>query len=242
MNSRAPEPFLSWLGAAFIVAAFLAYLFLTTPSEVVLCRGDENCFRDWIGALSGWAGLSAALLTIRVMSRQLREQQVHTAYLRGDVNPTIYATREIRWVGLQAFAKVDVVVMNLNRRPLRMGRLEWATSDASVAISIAGVTVGAQHESKMLSEQIQHNFVHETVPGHEPGGRPTTSKVHCHVWRGDQLARLPTSDQHWEEIRVRIKLRCELLDSKEVPLILEAETIFDVAVGAAQQEDTVFEI
>ncbi len=82
-----PPCFWDWLGPFVLMAVFIAYLFLSTPSEIVLCRGEQNCFREWLGALSGWFAGVAAFATITLLWRQLLAQQRQTDYSVGDAVP-----------------------------------------------------------------------------------------------------------------------------------------------------------
>ncbi|WP_085026866.1 hypothetical protein [Ensifer aridi] len=64
--------FWDWLGPFILMAAFIAYLFLTSANEIVMCRqDDDNCFREWVSALSGWFAGAAAVVTILFLVRQI---------------------------------------------------------------------------------------------------------------------------------------------------------------------------
>ncbi|MEN5103806.1 hypothetical protein [Brucella anthropi] len=58
------------------------------------CLGAETkCFREWIGALSGWAGAAAAAITLIVLYQQIEDQRKQTAYAIGEANPDFLIER-----------------------------------------------------------------------------------------------------------------------------------------------------
>ncbi len=115
-----PASFWDWLGPFILMAVFIAYLFLSTPSEVVLCRGEGNCFREWVGAMSGWAAAAAAALTIGVLVRQVQAQQAQTDFTLGDAEPTFDAVQHVR-----SDSKVVIRIVNWNRRSLVLREIEF---------------------------------------------------------------------------------------------------------------------
>ena len=72
------------LFAGLILGLVIAH----SKSVPVLCSvEDANCFREWVSALSGWAGGAAALIaaffTVRVFLRQLREsREQHEEFMK----------------------------------------------------------------------------------------------------------------------------------------------------------------
>ena len=85
------------------------------------CLGAETqCFRDWVGALSGWiaaaGALIAALLTIRRLKDQITDQKMQTKHLMGDGLPIL----EFNKIG----DKAKITIKNYNRRRLKLTSIE----------------------------------------------------------------------------------------------------------------------
>lgn len=77
-----PANIWDWLGPLALVTIFICYLFLSTSSEISLCEG-ANCLREWLAALSGWAALGAAIVTLSVMREQVEDQRRQTDFRTG---------------------------------------------------------------------------------------------------------------------------------------------------------------
>lgn len=65
--------------AAAVLAILSAFLFLFLWGRDAFCSvaNDEHCFREWVSALGGWAALAAAIPTIFVLYRQVRDADRH---------------------------------------------------------------------------------------------------------------------------------------------------------------------
>ena len=118
MDFRPPHHVMAWLGPVILTKVFIWIAILTPEmrSAIVsgVCAESDNCMTDWVGALSGWAALAGALLTIGVMRDQLQEQRRQTSFELGDGLPTIAATR----FGYDEIGKLTVQLINWNRRAI----------------------------------------------------------------------------------------------------------------------------
>lgn len=122
-----PASFWDWLGPLTLMAVFIAYLHLSTSSEIVLCRGDANCFREWLSALSGWVAaagaLFAAMWTVGPLRQQVREAQRQTDFLLGDAEPEFVLLRQ------QNQGEVVLRITNWNRRNVIVNRVRCVEPD-----------------------------------------------------------------------------------------------------------------
>lgn len=58
------------------------------------CQAAEvACFREWVGALSGWAGAFAAAITLIVLYEQIADQRKQTSYAIGEADPDFLVER-----------------------------------------------------------------------------------------------------------------------------------------------------
>ncbi|CDX15997.1 exported hypothetical protein [Mesorhizobium sp. SOD10] len=68
------------LGIALgFLGAFAALIWLNGAAHLGYCATDESygaCFREWIGALSGWAATFAAVITVLLLLRQLMDARL----------------------------------------------------------------------------------------------------------------------------------------------------------------------
>lgn len=77
-----------------------------------------SCFREWVGALSGWAATLAAALTIVFLYRQNAEQKKQTDFLLGDAFPTIDVALDLDDPEL-----IVARIVNWNRRGIFIHKL-----------------------------------------------------------------------------------------------------------------------
>lgn len=103
------------------------------------CAGVEaSCFREWIGATSGWAGATAAGLTLLALYNQLltqreqiEDQKRVTAFALGEASPMLTATVEGR--------RVVVSITNWNKRDVIITSLEtdflWGVNSLDITVS-----------------------------------------------------------------------------------------------------------
>lgn len=222
---------MGWTVSYVLAAGILVWVIWQGPLGDLACSGDdEHCFREWMGALSGWVGLGAALFTVAVMRQQLREQRDQASFMRGDVMPHVYASADSSLDDDRYYPCLDITVTNVNRRPLRIGRLECLSEDPGVQISIASTASGGDRREAIFSRRIKHTYVHQIVPGRDPAAAATACTVRCHVWYNGELVPLPRNPDMWKLSRVRVKLHCELLDRRNEPVLLEAEADINVAI------------
>ncbi|NKN38094.1 hypothetical protein HFC70_17210 [Agrobacterium sp. a22-2] len=66
-----------WLALIILTTLFFAVFFFAYSNpiltEAFFCKGDSSCFREWVGAGSGWVTALFALWTIREMKRIQQE-------------------------------------------------------------------------------------------------------------------------------------------------------------------------
>ncbi len=113
-----PAGFWDWLGPLILMAMFIAYLLLSTPSEVLFCGEDESCFREWFSALSGWAAAIAAMVTIRSLRQQSEAAQKQTDFQLGDALPTVDAVQHT-----ENRHRAVIRIRNWNRRSMIIRRI-----------------------------------------------------------------------------------------------------------------------
>lgn len=69
---------LALIGSYAALAGVLAVVFWQAGLLRSACSpNEEHCFREWVGALSGWAAAVVAVPTILFLSRQVRDAQKH---------------------------------------------------------------------------------------------------------------------------------------------------------------------
>lgn len=222
---------MGWAIAYLLLVGFFIWVLGNGPIGEIACGADEtNCFREWLAALSGWAGLGAVLLTVTVMRQQLREQQDQTVHMRGDIEPHVYTSTDITHQDGGNYPVLDIIVTNANRRPLRIGSLKCTPEVPGLSISIQSTAANGLERDLPLNRQIKHIYVHQTLAGKDPAGTAATCKIRCHVWYNGELVPLPLDPEMWLLTRVRITLDCELLDRKNEPLVLEAEAAICAAI------------
>ncbi len=112
MGGREPSDVLV-AALAGVLGGFVALWFL----DFALVRTEwctdksVDCFREWVGATSGWVAAAFAGLTIFFLAAQMHEARKQTAFAIGDAMPT---AEMIETDG--EFAHVDLQVINWNRR------------------------------------------------------------------------------------------------------------------------------
>ncbi|UHS60594.1 hypothetical protein HRR99_03190 [Agrobacterium vaccinii] len=113
-----PAGFWDWLGPIILMAMFIGYLFLSTPSEIFFCSADESCFREWVGALSGWAAAVAAGITIVSLRQQAEAARKQTDFQLGDAPPSLDAVQHA-----EDNRRVVIRIRNWNRRSMILRRI-----------------------------------------------------------------------------------------------------------------------
>ncbi|WP_172730187.1 hypothetical protein [Neorhizobium tomejilense] len=80
------------LGVGFavgVLAAGLVVLVWQAPMGPWCEPGERECFREWLSATSGWAGLIIAIIGANFVYHQLAEQRKQTSFIIGDGLPTL---------------------------------------------------------------------------------------------------------------------------------------------------------
>ncbi|MBC00821.1 MAG: hypothetical protein CML67_14915 [Rhodobacteraceae bacterium] len=101
----------------FALSAAIATIFLLGVA-IGTGIGNWDNFREWIGALSGWAAVLVAGVTAYFIFIQLKELSIQTRTLSGDLDPTFTA---------QSAGEEDFIVFglrNLNRKRIIGGEIK----------------------------------------------------------------------------------------------------------------------
>ncbi|MBD9372787.1 hypothetical protein IB238_09160 [Rhizobium sp. ARZ01] len=88
------------------------------PSWLPWTQPEEHCLREWMAALSGWVGFTAAAIGTWFVFGQLKEQRRQTAFMLGDGKPTmeVYRSSGRKTSGI-------LRVVNWNRRTTVIDRV-----------------------------------------------------------------------------------------------------------------------
>lgn len=109
-----------WAVAYLLFAGFFIWVISKGPLSSLACgTNDVHCFRDWVGALSGWAAAGAAAATIGILIKQVNAQQQQTDFMLGDAEPTIDAVQHV-----SRQQRVIVRVRNWNRRSMILRKIQ----------------------------------------------------------------------------------------------------------------------
>lgn len=102
------------------------------------CDHRPACFREWIGALSGWVAaagaLIAALLTVPHLRDQAGEAKRQTEFLRGEAMPSLDAVEH-----LKNGEELVVRVNNWNRRNMLIHDVDIVGFRAQVGVLLVEV-------------------------------------------------------------------------------------------------------
>ena len=221
MNFHIPDQIMRWLGPLILVNIFIWIVACTPEARAVVCSGTENCMVSWIGALSGWAALVGALVTIRVMQNQLTEQRRQTDYVTGDLDPEAFFDQSMREEEGQYFSEAKITVINRNRRSLVLHRMD-VTAPEGVTLGIRASKVDDDQKEQLFSKDHPlnyiYNYIHRNVPGKEDGARASRCVVDCHVFYKRELVALPSDGERWAYQPVTIKVFGWLKDSPDRPV------------------------
>lgn len=128
------------LGIALgFMGALAAFIWLNSFAQHSYCGQGENygaCFREWFGALSGWAAAGAAGITIFALYDQIKEQRKQSDFVLGEALPTFDAYAE-------DFIDVYLRVVNWNRRTFIIDKITCTDAD-----SIHVLEVKLEHKKK----------------------------------------------------------------------------------------------
>ncbi|KAB2655907.1 hypothetical protein F9K94_15380 [Brucella tritici] len=105
------------IAATIIVAVFLLYRAGFVFGRDGFCPTTDatgvRCLRDWLGALSGWAGAAGALVaagwTISHLRKQISDQRRQTDFILGNTDPSFE-------LSIDSAISAGILVQNFNRR------------------------------------------------------------------------------------------------------------------------------
>lgn len=105
----------------------------------LLCQGP-NCFRDWLGATSGWVAAFVAGLvawrTLAKLSEQVDDAKRQTAAITGTEPPAVQIVST-------SIRQIELRIVNWNRRPYRI-RAVFTHMNPTFVTKIDGKSVDAQ--------------------------------------------------------------------------------------------------
>ena len=113
------------------------------------CNGSEAvCFRDWLGALSGWVAAIGALfatwLTVRKLREQISEQKRQTDFMLGDASPTMDSI-----VDIKNPKQVVLRIVNWNRRAFQVHEIE--THDIGAALIMKSAKMNGKNYTSQFT-------------------------------------------------------------------------------------------
>lgn len=178
----------------------------------LLCGPDDCNLQSWLGALSGWFGGFAALVTILFIMRQLQEQRRQTDFALGDALPTMDAIEH-----LEDGAELVVRIVNWNRRAMVVRHLN--VDDQSTAIMPNRLTIdGARKPIDTIAFAIEP-FI---IPGWEDRSKgPSHAEIRLaaviEVEKGLNIA------ASWRDLP-RIMAGIQMLGDAHRVVLLKADT------------------
>ncbi len=217
MNFHIPDHVVRWLGPLILVNIFIWVVVFTPEAWAVVCSGTENCLVSWVDALSGWAALAGALLTIKVMRDQLTEQTRQTDYVTGDIHPEAFFDASMREEAGEYFSEAKITVINRNRRTLVLHRIEISAPEG-VTVGIRASKVDEDEKDQVFSDLILHKYIHRNVPGKDDGARASRCVIDCHVFYLKELATLSSDSERWADQPLTIKILGWLKDTPDRPV------------------------
>lgn len=227
MNFQIPSCVMRWLGPAIISCIGLLLIFGNPLSTRALCDGTGNCPATWVGALSGWAALIGALLTIGVLRQQLSEQRRQNDHLRGDSSPEVFFEASAHHQDNRYYCEVRVTVINRNRRPLSLFKLEM-TAPIDLDLFIRNVTIDGQEPSPIHRMLAKSKYIHQLLMGKEEGHKAERCLIECLVTKAEKLVELPRDADEWEEIKVSITISGFLKDAEDTPISLQTSGVISL--------------
>lgn len=108
-----------WLALPTLLGA-IAFAYISPALDRdFFCAGENSCFREWVGTLSGLLAVIAAAIGAHFVYGQLEEQRKQTAFLLGDGPPTLEL---VQTAGRNSSGHFSL--LNWNRRAFRVDRIE----------------------------------------------------------------------------------------------------------------------
>lgn len=136
------------------------------------CQGAEiACFREWVSALSGWAGACAAAVTLLVLYEQIADQRKQTSYAIGEAEPDFLIERG------ETAERCTLRVVNYSRHNIVLDRIDVVQPEGIV---VSGFFIDGDYrrgtEPRFLvkgnrGDQTKSVDRHFTVLFYAPGSR-----------------------------------------------------------------------
>jgi len=225
MKFHIPDHIMRWLGPAVVIVIGFILVFGNPIGLSTACDGTDNCMVTWVGALSGWAALGGALLTVWVMRDQLAEQRRQTDYLTGNAEPEMFCSVSVEHSPEGFIPILKITVVNRNRRPLELHRLGFECTDPRLDVSIRSVRIGGSAKNKPLPLQIKGKFIHSTVPGKDDGAPAVTCEIECYVFTSGQIKPFNADFTTWQHIVYSVTLTSLLRDAASRPFKITASGV-----------------
>lgn len=221
-----PASIWDWLGPLALVTIFICYLFLSKSSEISLCEG-ANCFREWVAALSGWAALGAAIVTLSIMREQVEDQRRQTDYIVGNMPPELTAEPRSREDEQQFFQTIQITIINRNRRSVRIGKIAFL-GDERIKLGVYRSAIGDDVEEKFFATVFPSTHVHRVIPGKEDGAAAPRCVIDCHVFWEGKISALENDPDGWVEFSGKITAAAYVKEESERLVMLEQHIVFDL--------------
>ncbi|NSL21752.1 hypothetical protein [Agrobacterium tumefaciens] len=218
-----------WLGPVVLLGIAVTVVFNLPIGFKTLCEPEKNCLVAWISALSGWAALAGAMITVGVMREQLSEQRRQTDYMSGDMAPEMYLNGYTRANETadddEFFSELEVTVVNRNRRALILRKLTLV-EPSHIELGVRSFAINGHEAQKFFSEALKHDYVHATLPGKEDGQSAPTCVIRCHLYENGTLIEFdPRDPDIYQDRLVRVQLHCIQKDAVEKEITLDASSV-----------------
>lgn len=225
MSFLLPDGVARWMGPLVISAVGLTVIFGNPITVQALCSGTHNCAIEWVGALSGWAALGGALLTIVVMTQQLEEQRRQTDFMTGNGSPDAYIALSLDQDGefMRWFPMLEIAVVNRNRRQLTIREFRYEISDRQFDVFVKSVEASGEERQMPFSKLIKTRYTHAHIAGKEEGQKAEQCRILCHISENGDFRHFPHDPDLLRSIHVKVQLLGEFRDARKQPVTLEAE-------------------
>lgn len=218
------------LSGLTLTAFVLLIRFFPDVTSWKLCEPARCTVQDWLSATAGWVGFVAAAVGAFFVFSQLAEQRKQTAYLMGDRTPNMMAgfTTEQEGEFLDYLPYLEVTVINQNRRPLYIKCAEFAWSDNRLDAFVDSWTINGTRTNQIIARQIRVKTFHINIDGKEEGQVAPRCVIRFHISQDGELREYPRDADLLRDVHAKIRLRGELRDTVNKPIILDAETSFSL--------------
>ncbi|KQQ78112.1 hypothetical protein ASF70_02505 [Rhizobium sp. Leaf321] len=220
MNFRTPDNIIRWLGPSVIIGIGTLFIVGSPRGQILVCSTTENCIATWVGALSGWAALFGALLTVAVMREQLAEQKRQTDHLMGNAEPEIYATGTAYEEDNEWYPAIGITVINRNRRPLEVKKLT-AGIDEKLKFGVRQVEHRGEVKRAYFPRSFRNTGVSQVLDGKEDGAAAERCVILCNIYRDEKIFDIDARDiERWNEYDYSVELECILKGSDARTILL----------------------